>query len=91
MKTIQIELTDEQVAQIAKIMSTRKDRSQKEIVDLVVERGIYTLLYRTHYNVVKYTREKAMREEFKAFKAARKESGALVGGNQVVAAKAPTK
>jgi hypothetical protein len=86
MKTIQIELTDLQVAEIAKILSTRKDRTEKEIIDLVVERGIYTLLYRTKYNVVKYTREKAMREEFKAFKAARKESGALSSVASVVAA-----
>jgi GTP-binding protein EngB required for normal cell division len=84
-KTVQITLTEEQVSAIAKILSTRGDRSEKEIIDLIVERGIYALVYRTKYNKVKYTREQAMREEFKAFKAA-KASGSLSSVSSVVAA-----
>jgi hypothetical protein len=86
-KTVQIVLTDEQQVQIAKILSTRKDRSEKEIIDLIVERGIYALEYRSKYNKVKYAREQMIREEFKEFKKARAEKGALSSVASIVAAK----
>jgi uncharacterized protein (UPF0261 family) len=83
-KTVQITLTDEQMKAIGKILSTRGDRTEAEIIALIVERGIYALEYRTKYNKVKYVREQAMREEFKAFKAA-KASGSLSSVASVVA------
>jgi hypothetical protein len=84
MKTIEINITDEQFAKIQEIMKTRADRSQKEIVALIMERGIFALAYRTKYNKVRYARLKDEMEEFKAFKAAAK--SALSGVSEIVAA-----
>jgi hypothetical protein len=85
MKTVQIELSAAQVEAIAKIRATRKERSEKEIIDLIVERGIYALEYRTKYNKVKYGREKNVREEFKAWKKALGDKGSLSNVEGVVA------
>jgi hypothetical protein len=85
-KTVQITLTDEQMKAIGKILSTRGDRTEKEILDLIVERGIYALVYRTKYNKVKYVREQAMREEFKAWKKEATSKGSLSSKEGVVAA-----
>lgn len=64
----EIELTDEMVSQFETIKSTRSNRSNQQIFEQIVERGLYNLVYRSQYNVVKYNREKEMREEFKEFK-----------------------
>lgn len=85
MKNVQIELSAEQVAAIAKILSTRKDRTEKEIIDLIVERGIFALAYRTKYNKVRYAREKDSREEFKQWKERKELVSALSGETKVVA------
>jgi hypothetical protein len=84
MKTIEIAITDEQFAKINEIHATRQDRTQKEVIQLIVERGIFALAYRTKYNKVRYARLKDEMEEFKAFKAAAKT--ALSASNEVVAA-----
>lgn len=85
MKNVQIELTDEQAKAISAILSTRKDRTEKEIVALIVERGIYALEYRTKYNKVRYVREKATREEFKEWKERKELVSALSSETKVVA------
>jgi predicted DNA-binding protein len=72
MKTITITLSAEQVAQLDLIRSTRLGRSEADIIDQVVERGIYDLTYRTKYNAKKYAADKEVREEFKKFKASLK-------------------
>jgi hypothetical protein len=71
-KQITITLSDEQLAQLASIHSTRKDRTIAEIIDLVVERGIYTLAYRTKHNRKVYAERKQEMQEFRAFKASQK-------------------
>jgi len=69
---ITITLSDEQVAQINSIHSTRSDRTFDDIVALIIERGAYALEYRTKYNKVKYARAKEEMAEFRAFKASHK-------------------
>jgi GTP-binding protein EngB required for normal cell division len=73
-KTITITLSDTQLVQLSSIHSTRKDRTEREIIDLIIERGIYALVYRTKYNKVKYANTKAEMAEFRAFKALRKDA-----------------
>lgn len=73
-KQVTITLSDEQLVQLNAIHSTRKDRTQAELLTLVIERGIYALEYRTKYNKVKYANTKAAMAEFRAFKAMRKEA-----------------
>jgi hypothetical protein len=84
MKNVQIEISDEQFESIAKILSTRKDRTQKEILLLIVERGIYALEYRTKYNKVKYARDKETREEFRQWKERKELVSALSSEARVV-------
>jgi hypothetical protein len=69
-KQITITLSDEQIATIAAIRTTRLDRTESEIIQLIIERGCYALQYRTKYNKVKYERTKQEMAEFRAFKAA---------------------
>jgi hypothetical protein len=87
MKTIQFTLTDAQAKQVNDILSTRKDRSEKEIVELIVERGIYALSYRTKYNKVRYARQKDEMAEFREYKERLK--SALSSTEKVVATPAP--
>lgn len=67
-KSITITLSDEQVATINSIHSTRGDRTFDDIIALIIERGTYALEYRTKYNKVKYARAKVEMAEFRAFK-----------------------
>jgi hypothetical protein len=71
-KVLTINLSDEQVAQLVDIHSTRKDRTLAEIVTLVIERGIYTLAYRTKHNRKVYAERKQEMQEFRAYKASQK-------------------
>lgn len=70
-KSITITLSDAQMIQITSICSTRKDRTEKEIIDLIIERGCYALEYRTKYNKIKYARAKVEMAEFREYKEAR--------------------
>jgi hypothetical protein len=76
-KQITITLSDAQMVQLNSIHSTRKDRTIAEIIDLVIERGIYALEYRTKYNRKKYANTKLEMAEFRAFKASRNSATAL--------------
>lgn len=67
-KSITITLSDAQLVQLASICNTRKDRTEKEIIDLIIERGCYALEYRTKYNKIKYARAKVEMAEFRAYK-----------------------
>jgi hypothetical protein len=71
-KSITITLSDEMLATIASIRSTRLDRTENDIIQLIIERGCYALEYRTKYNKVKYARAKEEMAEFRAFKASQK-------------------
>lgn len=86
MKNVQIELTDEQVKMIAKLLTTRKDRSEKELLALIVERGMYALEYRTRYNKVRYARVKGEMEEFKEWRERKELVNALSKEGKIVAA-----
>jgi hypothetical protein len=70
-KSITITLSDEMIATIASIRTTRMDRTESEIIQLIIERGCFALAYRTKYNKVKYARAKEEMAEFRAFKANR--------------------
>lgn len=71
-KSVTITLSDEMLATINEIRTTRMDRSESDIIQLIIERGCYALSYRTKYNKVKYARAKEEMAEFRAFKASQK-------------------
>jgi len=63
-KQVTITLTDEQQDQLKSINRTR-NYTMESLMDIVVERGIYALGYRTKYNAKKQAEIK----EFRAWKA----------------------
>jgi hypothetical protein len=65
----EIELTDGQVAQLHTIASTRTNKSHTQLMNQVVERGLYTLVQRSRYNAERYADAKVEREAFKEWKA----------------------
>jgi len=65
-KQVTITLTDEQVEQLNAINATRH-YTFDSLLDAVIERGIYTLAYRTKYNA----KQNALKKEFTAWKSNR--------------------
>jgi hypothetical protein len=72
MRTVEVNITEETASKIEEIMQTRGGRSLEQVLQQLMERGVYQLSYRTERNRTVYAREKELREEFKAFKATRK-------------------
>lgn len=70
----EIELTSEQVAQFHLIHSTRSNRTPQQLFEQIVERGCYTLAYRSRYNTKRYADQQVEREAFKEWKASAKAS-----------------
>lgn len=68
MKTFTVTLSDDQVQQLESIHSTRLGRTEQQILDQIVERGIYALQYRSKYNQVKLAREAEDKAAFKEWK-----------------------
>jgi hypothetical protein len=68
MKSFTITLSDEQMAQLNTIHSTRQNRSVEAILDQVIERGLYNLEYRSKYNQVKIERDREDRKLLKEYK-----------------------
>jgi len=66
-KQITVTVSDEQMEQLVAIAKTRGGSVTKELIDQVVERGIYTLAYRTKYNA----KQNRLKSEFKEWKASR--------------------
>jgi hypothetical protein len=67
MKTFTITLTEEQAAKFNTLKATREGKSDQELIDQIVHRGMYDIAYRTKRN----KQEWALKQEFKQWKADR--------------------
>ena len=67
--TITITMTPKMYEQMEIILSTREERTQREIDQQIFERGLYDMAYRTLRNKRVYEEQKSLREEIKQLKA----------------------
>ena len=70
--TIEVAMSETMQKQMETILETRGNRPIEQLMQQIVERGMYTLAYRTERNREVYAAQAADRALFKEFKASLK-------------------